>query len=109
MRLDLRLHGHIDDGRKCSADLSVYVKDDIEKEKAILGATETASWLMCEPGWPDVPDCSTIVVDDVESLHEKRQAPGMLAGSEPPGSLAAFLKKMGMPDDLIFPEDSEIS
>lgn len=99
MRLDLRLHGHIKDGRKCSADLSVYVKDEHEKEKVVMEASMTASWLLEEPGWPDVPEGSAIVVDSVESLHEKRQgkmiAPGVLAGSGPPGSFAAFLEQMG--------------
>lgn len=101
MRLDLRLHGHIDDGRKCTADLSVYIKDETEKEKAVMEATNTACWLLCEPGWPDVPDGSTITVDSVENLNQKKShgkmiAPGMYVGSGPPGSLKAFMEQMGM-------------
>jgi hypothetical protein len=106
MRLDLRLHGHIDDGRKCTADLAVYITNEAEKEKAVIKASETAPWLMEAQGWPDVPDGSTIVVDSVEGLQKKSNgkmiAPGVYAGSGPPGSFEAFLKQLGA-GELVFP------
>jgi hypothetical protein len=101
MRLDLRLHGRLEDGRKCSADMSVYVKDESEKQKAVEEASKTAAWLVNEPGWPDVPNDAKITVEHVENLAEKLQPQEPL-----PGSFPAFLKKLGIPlgaGELIFP------
>lgn len=109
MRLDLRFHGHLDDGRQCSATMSVYVQDEKDQEKIIKEAATTAPWLIHEPGWPDIPEDATVNIDRVENLNEQRArshakmiAPGVFAGSGPPGPLAAFLKKMGV-GELMFP------
>ena len=49
-----------------------------------------------------------MIVDRVENMHEERAksharmiAPGVYAGSGPPGSLAAFLKQLGLPGDAV--------
>lgn len=108
MRLDMRLHGHLEDGRECSADMAIYLPEDTheKREQAILEAVKFAPWLLKESGWPDIPEGATVIIDRAEDLnanrkqkqvkmHAKMIAPGVMVGGGPPGSLGAFLEKIG--------------
>lgn len=112
MKLDIRLHGHLEDGRKCTADMAFYLPEDTQqkREEAIKEQSEFAPWLLNEPGWPDIPENATVTIDRAEDLNEKRRnthgkihaemiAPGIMVGGGPPGSLAALLEKMGLIPD----------
>lgn len=102
MRLDMRLHGHLEDGRECSADMAFYLPEVTreKKEQAILEAVKFAPWLLKEPGWPDIPEGATVIIDRAEDLNARKQkvkmhAPKLMVGGGPPGSLEAFLEKIG--------------
>ncbi len=101
MRLDLRLHGKLDDGRKCSADVSVYVTDPSERFKAVDEAAKIAPWFVKEKGLPDVPEGANITLEEIENLK-----PAETTQEEMPGSLQDFLKNMGLvPLGAIKPPD----
>jgi hypothetical protein len=68
MRLDLRLHGKTADGRKCQAEVSVYVRSKRELFKEAALAARTAAWVSAEAPHDPIPDGSQITVEHVEKI-----------------------------------------
>jgi hypothetical protein len=68
VRLDLRLHGKTADGRKCQAEVSVYVKSKGELFKEADLAARTAAWAFTDPPHDPIPDGSQITVEHVEKI-----------------------------------------
>jgi hypothetical protein len=69
MRIDLRLLGTTQDGKKCWAEVSVYVNSQKDLQKETMQAAEDGPWLLDDEANICVPDGSKITVESVEQLQ----------------------------------------